>query len=174
MTTLHTADFGSPLGDLRAIWDDAGLCSLMFTEHWQLAERTLRRRFGGIAPVAAPSSDLPGRIAAYFAGDFASLDGIAIDPGGTPFQQSVWAALRRIRPGETTTYAQLARGIGAPTAVRAVGAANGANPIWLIIPCHRAIGSDGRLVGYAGGLERKRWLLAHEAAGQRPPLALGA
>src|SRR4029450_8150365 len=90
--------------------------------------------------------------------------GLEIDPGGTPFQQAVWTALRRVPPGETTTYAALARAIGAPTAVRAVGAANGANPIWLIIPCHRAIGSDGRLVGYAGGLERKRWLLAHESA----------
>ena len=172
--TLHIADFTSPLGDLRATWHHGRLCSLMFTERWQLAERTLRRRFGDITPVAAPNSDLPGRIDAYFAGDFAALDGIVVDPGGTPFQQSVWTALRAIRPGETTTYAQLARSIGAPTAVRAVGAANGANPIWLIIPCHRAIGSDGRLVGYAGGLERKRWLLAHEGASQQPSLALGA
>ena len=172
MTTLQITDFRSPLGDLRAISYDGRLCSLMFTDRGQLAERTLRRRFGRVALVAAPGSDLPGRIDAYFAGDFAALDGIAIDPGGTPFQQSVWAALRRIRPGETTTYAQLARSIGAPTAVRAVGAANGANPIWLIIPCHRAIGSDGRLVGYAGGLERKRWLLTHESSSQ-PSLALG-
>jgi methylated-DNA-[protein]-cysteine S-methyltransferase len=99
---------------------------------------------------------------AYFAGALDALDNVAIDPGGTPFQQSVWSALRRVPPGETTTYLALARTIGAPAAVRAVGAANGANPIWLVIPCHRAIGSDGRLVGYAGGLERKRWLLEHE------------
>ena len=162
MTALYIVDFGSPLGALRATWHDGRLCSLMFTEHWHLAERTLRRRFGRFATSAATPSDLTARVDAYFRGDFAPLDGIAIDPGGTPFQQLVWAALRRIRPGETTTYAELARTIGAPKAVRAVGAANGANPIWLIIPCHRAIGSDGRLVGYAGGLERKRWLLTHE------------
>lgn len=168
MTALQITDLASPLGELRAVFHDGRLCSLTFTEHWPLAERALRRRFGGIAPLAAPSADLSGRIDAYFAGDFAPLDGIAIDPGGTPFQQSVWAALRRIRAGETISYAQLARDIGAPAAVRAVGAANGANPIWLIIPCHRAIGSDGSLVGYAGGLERKRWLLAHESSSQRP------
>ena len=100
----------------------------------------------------------------YFDGDIEAIDDLAVDPSGTPFQQRVWTALRAVRAGTTTSYSALARGIGAPNAVRAVGAANGANPIPIIIPCHRVIGADGRLVGYGGGLERKRWLLAHEGA----------
>jgi methylated-DNA-[protein]-cysteine S-methyltransferase len=102
------------------------------------------------------------RLGDYFAGDLDALADIPVNPGGTPFQRSVWSALRRVAPGQTVAYRDLARAIGAPAAVRAVGAANGANPIAIVIPCHRAIGADGSLTGYAGGLERKRWLLAHE------------
>src|SRR5262245_33713122 len=163
--TLEISESTTLLGDVRAVWRDGRLCSLAFSEHWHVVERALRRRFGASERLASTDGrDLRERLAAYFAGDLAAFDGLEIDPGGTRFQQAVWTALRRVPAGETTTYAALARAIGAPTAVRAVGAANGANPIWLIIPCHRAIGSDGRLVGYAGGLERKRWLLAHESA----------
>jgi len=87
-----------------------------------------------------------------------------VDPGGTPFQRAVWAALRRIPPGTTCSYTDLARAVGAPTAVRAVGTANGANPVAVVIPCHRVVRSDGSLGGYGGGLDRKRWLLEHEKA----------
>jgi methylated-DNA-[protein]-cysteine S-methyltransferase len=100
----------------------------------------------------------------YFDGGFALLDGIRVETGGTPFQRRVWQVLRTIPAGETWSYLEVARAVGAAEAVRAVGAANGANPVAIVVPCHRVIGSNGRLVGYGGGLERKRWLLAHEHA----------
>lgn len=103
-------------------------------------------------------------IEAYFAGDLRAIDGLAVDTGGTPFQREVWAALRRIPAGTTQSYGGLAAEIGRPRAVRAVGLANGSNPISIIVPCHRVIGSDSSLTGYGGGIERKRWLLAHEGA----------
>jgi methylated-DNA-[protein]-cysteine S-methyltransferase len=99
---------------------------------------------------------------AFFAGALRALDAIEVRTGGTDFHRCVWAALRRIPPGATTTYSQLALTIGKPGACRAVGLANGANPIGIVVPCHRVIGVDGRLTGYGGGIERKRWLLNHE------------
>lgn len=106
-------------------------------------------------------------LASYFAGDLAAIDDLAVELRGTPFQQRVWERLRSVRAGTTATYGEIARSIGTPAAVRAVGAANGANPVALIVPCHRIIGSGGQLTGYGGGLEVKRWLLAHES-GSRP------
>ena len=105
----------------------------------------------------------------YFAGEVGALDGIEVDAQGTPFQKRVWAALREIPVGETRSYADVARAIGAPAAVRAVATANARNPVAIIVPCHRVIGSDGQLRGYGGGLPRKAWLLEHERRGQ--PLA---
>lgn len=99
----------------------------------------------------------------YFRGERRAFD-LPLAPRGTEFQQLVWAALQRIPYGETRSYADIAREIGRPAAVRAVGAANGANPIPIVIPCHRVVASDGGLGGYGGGLARKRWLLAHEGA----------
>jgi methylated-DNA-[protein]-cysteine S-methyltransferase len=101
----------------------------------------------------------------YFAGEVAAIDELQLDPIGTEFQRSVWRALRAVPVGETTSYGEIAAEIGAPGAVRAVGSANGANPIVVIVPCHRVVRSDGSLGGYGGGLDRKRWLLAHEDAG---------
>jgi methylated-DNA-[protein]-cysteine S-methyltransferase len=98
----------------------------------------------------------------YFRGAVTGIDALAVATGGTEFQQQVWAALRAIPAGETRSYGALAKAIGRPAAVRAVGLANGANPIGVVVPCHRVIGQNGTLTGYAGGLERKRWLLAHE------------
>jgi len=112
---------------------------------------------------------------AYFDGQLGAIDRLVTDGEGTEFQRRVWRALRKIPAGTTCSYGELARRVGAPSASRAVGAANGANPIGLVVPCHRVIGSDGTLVGYGGGLERKRWLLAHEArfaAVGRSPLPL--
>jgi methylated-DNA-[protein]-cysteine S-methyltransferase len=103
------------------------------------------------------------RIEAYFGGDLVALDGLRLDPGGTPFFRNVWQALRAVRPGSTITYQELARRAGRPRAARAAGAANARNPVALVIPCHRVIGSDGSLTGYGYGLARKRWLLDHEA-----------
>lgn len=101
-------------------------------------------------------------VEAYFGGDVRALDALPVQTGGTDFQKAVWAALRAIPAGETRSYGQLAAAIGSPRAVRAAGLANGQNPIAVIVPCHRVIGANGTLTGYAGGLERKRWLLAHE------------
>jgi methylated-DNA-[protein]-cysteine S-methyltransferase len=109
---------------------------------------------------------LAARLRAYFEGRPRALDGAPVEPEGTPFQQEVWAALRRIPPGEVRTYGELARELGRPGAARAVGGACARNPVALLVPCHRAVGAGGGLTGYAYGLERKRWLLAHEGAGR--------
>lgn len=115
------------------------------------------------APRAAASPFLHA-LSACFDGDFSALVSVPVDLAGTEFQRTVWAALRTIPPGRTLSYGELARKIGRPNAVRSVGAANGANPVSLVIPCHRVIASDGRLGGYGWGPERKRWLLTHEGA----------
>jgi methylated-DNA-[protein]-cysteine S-methyltransferase len=101
-------------------------------------------------------------LGAYFAGDVAAIDGLPVAAEGTEFQRAVWRSLCDIPAGETRSYADIARSIGRPRAVRAVGLANGANPIALVVPCHRVIGASGALTGYGGGLDRKRWLLDHE------------
>lgn len=98
----------------------------------------------------------------YFAGDVEAIDDIPVQTSGTPFQRSVWKELRKIPSGAVVSYRKLAGKIARPTAVRAVGLANGSNPIGIVVPCHRVIGSDGSPTGYGGGLERKRWLLEHE------------
>src|SRR4030095_16091403 len=108
-------------------------------------------------------------LATYFRGDIQAVDAIDVDPDGTPFQRRVWAALRTIPAGETTAYGALAPALRMTPASRAVGAANGANPIWIVVPCHRVIGASGALTGYAGGLDVKRWLLEHERAAAAAP-----
>lgn len=164
MTTIDISECETELGAVTAAVRDGRLVALAFSDRWPEAAARLRRRFGDYAERRADPTRMQARLARYFDGDLRAFDGVALDPGGTDFQRSVWNALREIPAGRTTSYSELARRIGAPSAVRAVGAANGANPIWLIIPCHRAIGANGALTGYAGGLERKRWLLRHEGA----------
>ena len=124
----------------------------------------LHRHFGRNADIrhGPMPAALKRALDAYFAGDLSTLDDIPCVADGTAFQQSVWSALRAIPAGQTLSYSGLAKRLGNPRAMRAVGLANGSNPIPLIIPCHRVIGADGSLTGYGGGLERKRWLLAHE------------
>jgi len=160
----------TPLGEVTIAWRGGRVCSMAFSDRWASAERALARRLGSIELVAArrPAA-LATRLDAYFTGELTAIDDVDVAPSGTDFQRAVWSALRCIPVGRTTTYGALARQIGAPSAVRAVGAANGANPIWLVIPCHRAIGADGSLTGYGGGLERKRWLLEHEGALEKNP-----
>lgn len=160
MTTIDIAEYATPLGAATGASLDGRLIALTFSDRWDAMEARLVRRFGSFKRRSA--GNLQKRLDAYFAGDVSAFDEIDVNPGGTEFQAAVWSRLRHIRAGSTTTYSALAREIGSSKAVRAVGAANGANPIWLIIPCHRAIGSDGSLTGYAGGIERKRWLLEHE------------
>ncbi|MFN3371670.1 MAG: methylated-DNA--[protein]-cysteine S-methyltransferase [Sphingomonadaceae bacterium] len=130
--------------------------------------------FVGDAPPEAAPAPIAAAFSAWFAGDLHALDGLALAPAGSGFEQAVWAELRRIPPGETRSYAQIARALGGAASgpgpnARAVGTANARNPIAIAIPCHRVIGADGSLTGYAGGLERKAWLLAHE--GWRPAQA---
>jgi methylated-DNA-[protein]-cysteine S-methyltransferase len=125
----------------------------------------LRRHYGALRPEAgAAPAALCGALEAYFAGQFDALRDIAWATGGSGFQRVVWAALTQIPPGATLSYGALAMQLGRPKAVRAVGAANGANPLAIVVPCHRLLGADGSLTGYAGGLARKRWLLRHEGA----------
>ena len=164
--TLEVAEFHSPIGTIMLAVRDGALAALVFAEGWPDRRARLVKRFGDVdLRGAADPAGVSGRLAAYFAGDLGALDAIPVDPGGTPFQRRVWAALRTIPAGETVSYQTLARRIGAPTAVRAVGAANRTNPIGIVVPCHRVIGADGSLTGYGGGIERKRWLLTHERAG---------
>jgi O-6-methylguanine DNA methyltransferase len=162
--TVELARHPSPIGELTLAFHRGALCAMAFSDRWAAAARALARRFPGTPRATAEPRAVTGLLDAYFAGEVGALDEIAVETGGTAFQRAVWAALRRIPVGSTTSYGELARAIGAPSAVRAVGVANGANPVSLIVPCHRVIGADGRLVGYGGGLDRKRWLLAHEGA----------
>jgi methylated-DNA-[protein]-cysteine S-methyltransferase len=165
MTILSTA-LASPLGELVIAVRGDVACALEFADVWPERAARLRRtgeevvvsaRRGPVAAVAALSLE------EYFEGRLGALARVAIDPAGTPFQQRVWSELRKIPPGEMLTYRELARRVGCPSGFRAVGAANGRNPLAIVVPCHRVVGSDGHLCGYAGGLARKRWLLAHEA-----------
>ena len=128
---------------------------------WRTA---FRRRFPGVALIEKPDPfGHSTTLRAYFAGDMGALDRIPVVFGGTPFQNKVWKALRKIPTGRTMSYGALAKKIGKPNAMRAVGMANGSNPIGVVVPCHRVIGSNGSLTGFGGGLPRKKWLLEHEA-----------
>jgi methylated-DNA-[protein]-cysteine S-methyltransferase len=157
----------SPVGELLAVTDAQGrLRALDFEDYEPRLARLLGRHYGAAA-AAPPSGRAPAPLRealdAYFAGRLDAIDAISVETGGTDFQRRVWAALRRIPAATTTSYGALADALGAPSASRAVGLANGSNPICIVVPCHRVIGADGRLTGYGGGLPRKRWLLAHEA-----------
>lgn len=159
---LEASVFQSPIGPLALAAHEGRVCALWFGALFEL--ETLHRWFPAERMThAQDAGGATGALRAYFAGELDALDSIPVELHGTPFQQRVWRQLRSVRAGTTASYAQIARAIGTPGAVRAVGAANGANPVALIVPCHRIIGSDGRLTGYGGGLDRKRWLLDHEA-----------
>lgn len=172
MTQMGVGRRRTPVGTLRFAVTEAGaLAALGFEEHWPALVARLRRVHGaepsGAEAHARPAGDA---LDAYFAGELGAIDGLAVDARGTPFQRGVWAALRAIPVGETRSYGDVARAVGAPAAVRAVGAANGANPVAIVVPCHRVIAASGALHGYGGGLERKAWLLAHEARAARARL----
>jgi methylated-DNA-[protein]-cysteine S-methyltransferase len=161
----------TPVGTALLVVDPEGAVrALDFAGYEDRMMRLLRRHYGD-APLTDGRAPEPARdaVAAYFAGDLKALDGLTVRTAGTDFQRAVWAALRAIPAGETRTYGQLATAIGRPKAVRAAGLANGQNPVAVIVPCHRVIGANGTLTGYAGGLERKRWLLDHERAVRKQP-----
>ena len=155
----------TPIGPLVLLAREGILLMLEFEDAEPRIEREMKMRFRGEdhQPTEDPFG-LSTRINAYFSGDVQAVEGIATDGGGTDFQRRVWAELKRIPASVTISYAELARRLGDPKAVRAVGTANGRNPISIVVPCHRVIGANGSLTGYGGGLERKRWLLVHEGA----------
>jgi methylated-DNA-[protein]-cysteine S-methyltransferase len=165
MTELCIDHMTSPVGNLLLVWRGEALCALGFDDREDRMAASLKGRFG---PVKFSRAEDPHGfrpcLEEYFAGDLDALERIAVDTGGTPFQQNVWRLLREIPAGKTATYGELAAKLGSPGAARAVGMANGMNPVAIVVPCHRVIGSAGKLVGYGGGIDRKRWLLTHERA----------
>jgi methylated-DNA-[protein]-cysteine S-methyltransferase len=164
---IHT-----PLGELLIVTDREGnLRAVDWTDYEPRMHRLLRLHYGehGFAlEPAQRSSVVASALARYFAGELSAIEGLPVRTGGTPFQRTVWQALQAIPCGATLSYAGLAANIGNPFAVRAVGLANGANPVGIVVPCHRVIGSNGSLTGYGGGVHRKRWLLEHESRAAGP------
>ena len=167
---LRVERWKAPICQLLIVTDEQGvLRALEFDDHESRLHRLLRRHYGdysledGSAPVS-----LKRALHAYFDGKTDALAAIGTATGGTPFQRQVWNALRAIPAGSTISYRELAAKIGRPASTRAVGAANGANPIPIVVPCHRVIGANGALTGYGGGLPHKKWLLDHEARFAQP------
>jgi methylated-DNA-[protein]-cysteine S-methyltransferase len=168
-TVIHCDELETPVGPVRVLALGETMIGLWFDNEEQAIERSLKHRFGAdhtLSPARDPNG-FTARVSAYFAGDLRAVEPIPCDGGGTPFQRLVWAELRRIPAGTAISYGELARRIGRPNATRAVGLANGQNPISIVVPCHRVIGSNGTLTGYGGGIERKRWLLEHEGVSFR-------
>lgn len=174
--TFSLERLNTPTGRMLIVTDDEHrLRAVDWEDREPRLQRLLRRHYGANAirlrDVSRPSAARRS-IQTYFEGDMDAVAGLSTATNGTDFQRTVWDALRRIPAGHTISYGGLAVRIGRPTAARAVGLANGANPIAVVIPCHRVIGADASLTGYGGGVERKRWLLAHESV--CPAAASGA
>jgi methylated-DNA-[protein]-cysteine S-methyltransferase len=163
MTTMYT-ELPTPVGSLFLTANDTAITGIYFPTR----DRKPKGRAGWVAdagkgPASAVLARARQQLTEYFAGSRTTFD-LPLEPGGTPFQQSVWDALRTIPYGTTTSYGAIARRLGDVHATRAVGAANGQNPIPIVVPCHRVVGARGELTGFGGGLDRKRWLLEHEGA----------
>ena len=167
--SFHMEQIATPIGEMLVVADEQErLRALGWADLEERLRRQLTAQYGELelrrGKIAAVIRD---PLHAYLEGKLDAIETIPVETGGTAFQRSVWEALRRIPAGTTMSYGELAVRIGRPKAVRAVGHANGSNPVCLVVPCHRLIGADGSLTGYGGGLPRKRWLLDHEAAAQR-------
>lgn len=166
--TFRLERLATPTGEMMIVTDDEGVLRAADWEtHVERMGRLLSRHYGAgvkLEERSGMSSHAAQALKAYYAGELAAIESLETETAGTAFQKDVWAALRTIPRGETWSYGRLAERIGRPKAVRAVGLANGANPIAIVVPCHRVIGANGSLTGYGGGLERKTWLLAHEGA----------
>ncbi len=162
---IHLGSVETPIGVLTLGALEGRICLL----HFDASERSVRGALAKWYPeeriekVRDPGG-AAGVLRRYFDGDLDALEALEVEMNGTDFQKRVWDALRSVKAGRTSSYAALAKRIGSPAAVRAVGAANGANPVAIIVPCHRVIGANGSLTGYGGGLRRKEWLLRHEKA----------
>lgn len=165
MMKLYMSRMASPLGEIILMTDDGNkLRVLDFADHEERMLNLLHRQYGQteIIPASTPCP-YEKNLQDYFNGNLDALDSIPVATGGTGFQRAVWHALQEIPHGQTMSYGELAAKVGNPKASRAIGLANGANPISIVIPCHRVIGKDGCMTGYGGGLERKTWLLCHES-----------
>lgn len=163
--TLLTERMRTAVGPLTILTDGDGVLRALGWEDGEARmHRLLEIQYGCTIRLERNASRSTARAAldGYFAGDLHAIDALPVATGGTPFQRRVWTALRDIPAGSTSCYGELAQRIGCPGAARAVGAANGANPISIVLPCHRVIGAGGRLTGYGGGMTRKQWLLEHE------------
>ncbi len=157
----------TPTGEMLVVADaDGRMRALDWSDTEARMQRLLGRHYGRdiVLNAARDPGGLSSMLRAYFAGDVAAIDAVRVETAGTSFQRQVWQALRDIPAGRTISYGELARRIGQPAASRAVGLANGANPVGIVVPCHRVIGANGALTGYGGGVDRKRWLLVHEGA----------
>ncbi|HZR90285.1 MAG TPA: methylated-DNA--[protein]-cysteine S-methyltransferase [Bradyrhizobium sp.] len=165
----------TPIGTALLVTDaDDALCALDWQDYEPRMRELLRLQHGASDLNEKPAPQgIRSALSAYFNGELGALRAIRTRLGGTPFQRKVWTALANIPPGTTMSYGALAAALGAPRAMRAVGHANGANPLSVVIPCHRLIGADGSLVKYGGGLHRKRWLLEHEGVVLASPLPKG-
>jgi O-6-methylguanine DNA methyltransferase len=164
-STLQLESIASPIGALQVATLGDAVCAIAFEGYAAETQKHLDRRYGDCAQVRGrvPAS-VRDALQRYFDGDMAAFEATAVTVRGTAFQEQVWAALRTIPAGATRSYADMAAQIGRPTATRAVGLANGQNPVPIVVPCHRVIGRNGALTGFGGGLERKAWLLRHEGA----------
>jgi methylated-DNA-[protein]-cysteine S-methyltransferase len=160
----------TPIGTALLVTDaDGVLRAFDWEDHASRVKELLRLQYGALVLQDAPAPDATkAALSAYFNGNLAALSTVKWRSAGTPFQRKVWTALSKILPGRTMTYGALAAQLGMPKALRAVGHANGSNPLSVVVPCHRLIGADGSLVKYGGGLARKRWLLAHEGVDLAP------
>ncbi|WP_114210822.1 methylated-DNA--[protein]-cysteine S-methyltransferase [Acidisarcina polymorpha] len=168
---LFVDRLNTPIGQMLIVTDLEGyLRAVDWADYETRMNRLLRVHYGtdglSLESTRAPNG-MTDAISKYFQGDLAAIDTLPVKTGGTPFQSDVWRALRDIPCGTTVSYSNLAKEIGRPSAVRAVGSANGSNPVGVVVPCHRVIGTDGSLTGYGGGIERKLWLLNHEAGVRR-------
>jgi methylated-DNA-[protein]-cysteine S-methyltransferase len=159
MSETSVAYYESPIGLLEVRGGERGVSAVTFVD--ARASRTTRGAGGGKGPLPAALADCLTQLDQYFRGRRRTFS-VKLDLGGTAFQNKVWRALRAVRFGKTASYKDIARNVGNPAATRAVGGANHRNPVSIIVPCHRVVGSDGRLTGYGGGLWRKDWLLRHE------------
>ena len=166
--TVYFDTLDTPLGDMTVATTESGaICLLDFSDCRERSERLLRHRFGLFDKAERKNPQgIRNRLSDYFRGQDSrtAFDGLAVDTNGTPFQMGVWKALGEIPYGQTISYSELAARVSAPRAVRAVGSANGRNPVAIVIPCHRVIALSGSLAGYAGGIDRKRKLLALETS----------
>jgi methylated-DNA-[protein]-cysteine S-methyltransferase len=158
----------TPIGEMLVVTDPMQRLRVLDWHNYEARMHRLLARHYGRSGIQLTPGKAPARVRAalesYLHGELTAIDTIDVETAGTAFQRSVWKALREIPAGATVTYGRLALKLGCPKAVRAVGLANGANPIGVVVPCHRVIGSNGSLTGYGGGLERKQWLLEHEGA----------